>query len=65
MMSKACIDCGSLSNGAIMVGQIETGSGGAILYACITHARRRAQRLDAPDWLAGDIAKFEAQEAAR
>lgn len=65
-MSKACIDCGALTNGAIMVGQVEAGSGGgAILYACISHARTRAQRPDAPPWLADEIAAFDEREAAR
>jgi hypothetical protein len=65
-MTKACIDCGSTTNGALMVDQVEAGSGaGAILYACITHARNRAQRRDAPPWLAEDIARFDAREAAR
>jgi hypothetical protein len=63
---KACIDCGSTTNGAIMVAQRESGSGpGIIYYACIDHARGRATRRDAPEWLSNDIAAFEAREAAR
>lgn len=65
-MSRACIDCRSATNGAIMVGQVEAGSGpGAILYACIDCARQRAERSDAPDWLAGDIAQYEREAASR
>lgn len=63
-MVKRCIDCGSTTNGAVMVGQVEAGSGpGAILYACIDHARVRARQSTAPGWLPAAVAEFEAQEA--
>lgn len=49
-----------------MVGAIESGSGpGVILYACPEHARTRARRWDAPEWLPGDVAAFDEGEAAR
>ena len=63
-MVKRCIDCGATTSGAVMVGQVEAGSGpGAILYACIDHARVRAHQRTAPVWLPGAVAEFEAQEA--
>lgn len=65
-MTKNCIDCGTTTDGAIMVAAIEGGSGpGAILYACIDHARARAKQSSAPSWLPEAIAEFDAREVGR